>query len=103
MTPRASSPRRRSREAALAEGVNKLRKLQEKLYAQNNWGVLLIFQAIDAAGKDGTIKHVISGVDPDGVEVYAFKGPSVKERDHDFMWRTTKRLPERGKVGIFNR
>ena len=81
----------------------KLRKLQEKLYAQNNWGVLLIFQALDAAGKGGAVEHVMSGVDPAGVEVYALKAPSPEERDHDFMWRSFKRLPERGRIGIFDR
>ena len=90
-------------EAALAEGVARLRKLQEKLYAQNNWGVLLIFQALDAAGKCGAVEHVMSGVDPAGVEVCSFKAPSPEERDHDFMWRSFKRLPERGRIGIFDR
>jgi PPK2 family polyphosphate:nucleotide phosphotransferase len=90
-------------EAALAEGVARLRKLQEKLYAQNNWGVLLIFQALDAAGKGGAVEHVMSGVDPAGVEVCSFKAPSPEERDHDFMWRSFKRLPERGRIGIFDR
>ena len=87
----------------LAEGVERLRVLQEKLYAQNNWGVLLIFQALDAAGKGGAIEHVMSGVNPAGVEVYSFKAPSSEERDHDFMWRNLKRLPERGRIGIFDR
>ncbi len=90
-------------EAALAQGVSMLRKLQEKLYAQNNWGVLLIFQALDAAGKGGAVEHVMSGVDPAGVEVYALKAPSPEDRDHDFMWRSFKRLPERGRIGIFDR
>jgi PPK2 family polyphosphate:nucleotide phosphotransferase len=88
---------------ALREGVARLAELQEKLYAQDRWAVLLIFQAMDAAGKDGTIKHVMSGVNPQGVEVSAFKGPSAEELDHDFLWRTSKRLPERGRIGIFNR
>ena len=96
-------PEKEVAEAALAEGVVRLRKLQEKLYAQNNWGVLLIFQALDAAGKGGAVEHVMSGVDPAGVEVYAFKAPSPEERDHDFMWRSLKRLPERGRIGIFDR
>jgi PPK2 family polyphosphate:nucleotide phosphotransferase len=87
----------------LQKGVGRLAKLQEKLYAQDQWGVLLIFQAMDAAGKDGAIKHVMSGVNPQGVEVHSFKGPSAEELDHDFMWRTTKVLPERGRIGIFNR
>ncbi len=77
--------------------------LQEKLYAQAQWGVLLVFQAMDAAGKDGVIKHVMAGVNPAGCEVRGFKSPSAEERDHDFLWRTTKALPERGRIGIFNR
>ena len=90
-------------EAALAEGVEVLKKLQDKLYAQDRWAVLIIFQAMDAAGKDGAIKHVMSGVNPQGCEVSSFKAPSAEELDHDFLWRTTKRLPERGRIGIFNR
>ena len=78
-------------------------ELQEKLYAQDRWALLLIFQAMDAAGKDSTIKHVMSGVNPQGCQVYSFKAPSDEELDHDFMWRTTCRLPERGRIGIFNR
>jgi PPK2 family polyphosphate:nucleotide phosphotransferase len=77
--------------------------LQEKLYAQDNWALLLIFQALDAAGKDGTIKHVMSGVNPQGCNVHAFKTPSETELQHDFLWRTTRHLPERGHIGIFNR
>jgi PPK2 family polyphosphate:nucleotide phosphotransferase len=77
--------------------------LQDKLYAQDRWAILLIFQAMDAAGKDGTIKHVMSGVNPQGCEVYSFKVPSTEDLDHDFLWRTTKCLPERGRIGIFNR
>src|SRR6516164_8078266 len=76
---------------------------QEMLYAQDRWSLLLIFQAMDAAGKDGTIKHVMSGVNPQGVQVYSFKHPSAEELDHDFLWRTTRVLPERGRIGIFNR
>jgi PPK2 family polyphosphate:nucleotide phosphotransferase len=87
----------------LARGVELLTEQQERLYAQDRWGVLLIFQAMDAAGKDGTIKHVMSGVNPQGVQVYSFKAPSTEELDHDFMWRATCRLPERGRIGIFNR
>lgn len=90
-------------QAILARGVARLRELQEKLYAQNRWAVLLIFQAMDAAGKDSTIAHVMSGVNPQGCEVYSFKAPSEEELDHDFLWRTTRRLPERGRIGIFNR
>ena len=87
----------------LKEGVSRLAELQDKLYAQDRWGVLLVFQAMDAAGKDGTIKHVMSGVNPQGVEVSSFKGPSSEELDHDFLWRCMKRIPERGRIGIFNR
>ncbi|HEX7616686.1 MAG TPA: polyphosphate kinase 2 family protein, partial [Thermoanaerobaculia bacterium] len=87
----------------LATGVKMLAELQDKLYAQDRWSVLLIFQAMDAAGKDGTIKHVMSGVNPQGCQVYSFKAPSPEELDHDFLWRTTKCLPEQGRIGIFNR
>ncbi len=87
----------------LAQGVARLAELQDKLYAQNRWSVLLIFQAMDAAGKDGTIKHVMSGVNPQGCQVFSFKSPSPEELDHDFLWRTNKSLPERGRIGIFNR
>jgi len=87
----------------LDEGVARLRELQDLLYAQNQWAVLLILQAMDAAGKDGIIKHVMSGVNPQGCQVYAFKAPSQQELNHDFLWRTTKCLPERGHIGIFNR
>jgi PPK2 family polyphosphate:nucleotide phosphotransferase len=87
----------------LQEGVGRLCKLQERLYAQGQWGVLLVFQAMDAAGKDSAIQHVMSGVNPQGCEVYSFKGPSAEERNHDFLWRTTKKTPERGRIGIFNR
>jgi PPK2 family polyphosphate:nucleotide phosphotransferase len=88
---------------ALEAGVELLAKLQDKLYAQDRWAVLIIFQAMDAAGKDGAIKHVMSGVDPQGCEVYSFKSPSAEELDHDFLWRCAKRVPERGRIGIFNR
>ena len=87
----------------LAEGVEMLAKLQDTLYAQDRWSVLIIFQAMDAAGKDGAIKHVMSGVNPQGCEVSSFKAPSAEELDHDFLWRCAKRLPERGRIGIFNR
>jgi PPK2 family polyphosphate:nucleotide phosphotransferase len=90
-------------EELLARGIEQLSDLQERLYAQDRWAVLLIFQAMDAAGKDSTIKHVMSGVNPQGCEVYSFKAPSNEELDHDFMWRTNRRLPERGRIGIFNR
>ncbi len=87
----------------LEKGIARLSELQDKLYAQDQWTLLLIFQAMDAAGKDGTIKHVLSGVNPQGCEVFSFKAPSAEELDHDFMWRTSRRLPERGRIGIFNR
>jgi len=87
----------------LADGVKKLSELQNVLAAQDRWGLLLIFQAIDAAGKDGTIKHVMSGVNPQGVEVWAFKEPSAEELSHGYLWRTMKCMPARGKIGIFNR
>jgi PPK2 family polyphosphate:nucleotide phosphotransferase len=87
----------------LRSGVELLADLQDRLYAQNRWSVLLVFQAMDAAGKDGTIKHVMSGVNPQGCQVYSFKAPSVEDLDHDFLWRTTRCLPERGRIGIFNR
>jgi len=88
---------------ALQTGVQALSKLQEVLYAQDRWGVVLIFQAMDAAGKDGAIKHVMSGVNPQGCQVYSFKAPSAEELDHDFLWRCFKQLPERGRIGVFNR
>src|SRR3977135_3067401 len=88
---------------ALREGNVRLAEMQDKLYAQDRWTVLLIFQAMDAAGKDGVIKHVMSGVNPQGCQVFSFKHPSAEELDHDFLWRTTRFLPERGRIGIFNR
>jgi PPK2 family polyphosphate:nucleotide phosphotransferase len=87
----------------VAEGVKMLAELQDVLFAQSNWGLLLIFQAMDAAGKDSTIRHVMSGVNPQGVHVYSFKAPSSEELSHDFLWRTNRCLPPRGKIGIFNR
>lgn len=87
----------------LKAGIKVLGELQERLYAQDNWGVLLIFQAMDASGKDSAIKAVMSGIDPKGCQVYSFKAPSSEELDHDFMWRTSRALPERGRIGIFNR
>lgn len=80
-----------------------LSNLQEKLYAQDRWALLLVFQAMDAAGKDGVVKHVMTGVNPQGCEVHSFKGPSAEELNHDYMWRAHSRIPERGKIGIFNR
>ncbi|MFZ1000625.1 MAG: polyphosphate kinase 2 family protein, partial [Pseudolabrys sp.] len=87
----------------LTEGGKRLSELQEKLYAQDRWAVLLIFQAMDAAGKDSVIEHVMKGVNPQGCEVHSFKQPSEEELDHDFMWRSARRLPQRGRIGIFNR
>ena len=87
----------------LKGGVEQLSDLQEMLYAQDHWALLLIFQGMDAAGKDGVIRHVMSGVNPQGCQVYSFKTPSAEELDHDFLWRTSKCLPERGRIGIFNR
>ncbi len=88
---------------ALAMGITALAELQDKLYAQDKWAVLLVFQAMDAAGKDGAIKHVMSGVNPQGCEVYSFKSPSAEDLDHDYLWRCMKCLPNRGHIGIFNR
>jgi len=88
---------------ALAVGVQTLSDLQERLYAQDRWAVLLVFQAMDAAGKDGAIKHVMSGVNPQGCQVTSFKAPSAEDLDHDYLWRCLKRMPERGRIGIFNR
>ena len=90
-------------QGTLESGVELLSHMQEKLYAQDRWSLLLVFQAMDAAGKDGAIKHVMSGVNPQGCEVYSFKSPSNEELDHDYLWRTHVRVPERGKIGIFNR
>jgi PPK2 family polyphosphate:nucleotide phosphotransferase len=88
---------------ALQMGVKALAAMQDTLYAQDKWSVLLIFQAMDAAGKDGAIKHVMSGINPQGCQVSSFKGPSSEELDHDYLWRCQKHLPERGRIGIFNR
>ncbi|HEX5219209.1 MAG TPA: polyphosphate kinase 2 family protein [Verrucomicrobiae bacterium] len=88
---------------ALASGVELLAELQGKLYAQDRWGVLLIFQAMDAAGKDGAIKHVMSGINPQGCQVFSFKAPTSDDLDHDYLWRCQRCLPERGRIGIFNR
>ena len=87
----------------LQKDIERMADMQAKLYAQDQWAMLLIFQAMDAAGKDGTIKHVMSGVNPEGCQVYSFKTPSDTELQHDFLWRTTQYLPERGHIGIFNR
>ena len=90
-------------ETLLADGVRQLAKQQDRLYAQDTYSLLMVFQAMDAAGKDGTIRHVMSGINPQGCQVFSFKAPSAEERDHDYLWRTTKALPERGRIGIHNR
>ena len=87
----------------LAKDIEKLSKLQSMLYAQDRYSILIIFQAMDAAGKDGTIKHVMSGINPQGCQVYSFKQPSAEELDHDYLWRINRSRPERGRIGIFNR
>jgi len=88
---------------ALSAGIQAMAELQERLYAQDRWAVLLVFQAIDAAGKDSVIKHVMSGINPQGCQVFSFKAPSSEDLDHDYMWRCLRSLPERGRIGIFNR
>src|SRR6185369_3836577 len=90
-------------EKVLSEDVSALAKAQEMLYANDSWSLLVIFQAMDAAGKDSTIKHVMSGINPQGCQVYSFKHPSAEELDHNFLWRCMRALPERGRIGIFNR
>ncbi|MFN4089142.1 MAG: polyphosphate kinase 2 family protein [Alphaproteobacteria bacterium] len=90
-------------QAMLAAGIARLAEMQDKLYALNRWSVLTVFQAMDAGGKDSAIKHVMSGVNPQGCQVFSFKAPSDEELDHDFLWRCLRRLPERGRIGIFNR
>jgi PPK2 family polyphosphate:nucleotide phosphotransferase len=97
-----SKDKARAKEA-LQTGVEALTQLQDMLYGQDRWSLLLIFQAMDAAGKDGTIKHVMSGVNPQGCQVSSFKGPTSTDLDHDYLWRCVKELPERGRIGIFNR
>jgi PPK2 family polyphosphate:nucleotide phosphotransferase len=100
--PLGAGDKPRAKES-LQNGIEALSGLQDMLYAQDRWSVLLIFQAMDAAGKDGAIKHVMSGINPQGCQVASFKAPSAEEFDHDYMWRCTKHLPERGRIGIFNR
>jgi PPK2 family polyphosphate:nucleotide phosphotransferase len=104
-SPADTGPFKNKRKAAggLERGIARLAALQEKLYAQDRWAVLLIFQAMDAAGKDSAIKHVTTGLNPQGTQVYSFGRPSDEELDHDYLWRTSKALPERGRIGIFNR
>ena len=94
---------KKAAEKVLPRGIERLVDLQDKLYAQDRWAILIILQAMDAAGKDGVISHVMSGVNPQGCQVYSFKQPSVEELNHDFMWRANKCIPERGRIGIFNR
>lgn len=105
ISPGDTGPLRSKEDAAgwLMRDLARLTTLQDKLYARATWSMLLIFQAMDAAGKDSTIKHVMSGVNPQGCQVWSFKAPSDEELRHDFLWRTTKCLPERGRIGIFNR
>jgi PPK2 family polyphosphate:nucleotide phosphotransferase len=98
-----AEPQKKKATNALRKRIKKLRHLQDMLYAQNEWSVLLVFQAMDAAGKDGTIKAVMSGINPAGCQVHSFKKPSENELEHDFLWRTAIRLPQRGQIGIFNR
>ena len=95
--------RKRFAEESLSQDVSELAEAQERLYAADSWSILIIFQAMDAAGKDGTIKHVMSGINPQGCQVFSFKHPSAEELDHNFLWRYTRVLPERGRIGIFNR
>jgi len=94
---------REDAEAHLEKGIARLREMQDKLYAQDQWAVLLILQGMDASGKDGVVKHVMSGVNPQGCQVYSFKAPSTEELDHDYLWRAVRALPGRGRIGIFNR
>jgi PPK2 family polyphosphate:nucleotide phosphotransferase len=94
---------REEAEVLLRDDIERMRELHEMLYAQDRWSVLVILQAMDAAGKDSTIKHVMSGLNPQGVEVHSFKSPSSEELDHDYLWRSVRRLPERGRIGVFNR
>jgi len=103
VTESPDDPGKQPNVEALEEAVGKLEKLQARLYAHDRYSVLLIFQALDAAGKDGTIRAVLSGVNPQGCQVYAFKTPSAEELDHDFLWRCQRALPERGRIGVWNR
>ena len=102
-TGKASSEDKPRARELLETSIQALAQLQDVLYAQDRWSVLLIFQAMDAAGKDGAIKHVMSGVNPQGCQVYSFKSPSAEDLNHDYLWRCMKCLPERGRIGIFNR
>jgi PPK2 family polyphosphate:nucleotide phosphotransferase len=102
-TDPSDNPGKEANVAALDQAIEKLSKLQEKLYAHDRYSVLLIFQAMDAAGKDGTIRSVMTGINPQGCQVYSFKAPNAEELDHDFLWRVMRALPERGRIGIWNR
>jgi PPK2 family polyphosphate:nucleotide phosphotransferase len=102
-TDPSDNPGKEANVVALDHAIEKLSKLQEKLYAHDRYSVLLIFQAMDAAGKDGTIRSVMTGINPQGCQVYSFKSPNAEELDHDFLWRVTRALPERGRIGIWNR
>ncbi len=101
--PPEDAPGKKDNQKALDDQIGRLAKLQQKLYADDRYGLLLVFQAMDAAGKDGTIRAVMSGVNPAGCQVFAYKAPSHEELDHDFLWRCMRRLPERGRIGIWNR
>jgi PPK2 family polyphosphate:nucleotide phosphotransferase len=101
--PPDGAPKKSKLQGALQASVRKLDALQQELYADDRWGVLLVFQAMDAAGKDSTIRAVLRGINPQGCQVFSFKQPSSEELDHDFLWRVAKRLPERGCIGVFNR
>ena len=102
-SPEVDIPGKKNLEKKLKKQVKSISELQRKLYAHDRFSLLLVFQAMDAAGKDGTIRAVMSGVNPAGCQVFSFKTPSSRELDHDFLWRTNYRLPERGRIGIFNR
>lgn len=102
-SPPEDAPKKKESEARLEERVKEIQKLQAKLYADDRFSILLIFQAMDAAGKDGTVRAVMTGINPAGCQVFSFKQPSAEELDHDFLWRTSRCLPERGRIGIFNR
>lgn len=102
-SPPEEADSKKENKKQLEKLVEQLREQQERLYASDTWSVLLVFQAMDAAGKDSTIRAVLSGINPAGFQVYAFKQPSAEELDHDFLWRTSQRLPERGRIGVFNR
>ena len=102
-TKRPTAERKRFAETLLSQDVSAMAKAQDRLYAADTWSILFVFQAMDAAGKDSTIKHVMSGVNPQGCQVYSFKHPSAQELDHDFLWRYARAVPERGRIGIFNR